>query len=84
MVRVTLIPISKPGKDPTNPSNHGPIPPASVLCKIMERMVKVRLLDFFEHKGTLLTLQFGSRVKRTSIDHLLSLEAIVRKALANS
>ena len=47
-------------------------------------MVNVRLLDFFEQKGTLSTLQCGGRAKRTTIDHLLSLEATVRKAQANS
>ena len=47
-------------------------------------MVKVRLLDFFEPKGTLSTLQGGGRAKRTAIDHLLSREATVRKARANS
>ena len=50
----------------------------------MERMVNVKLLDFFEQKGTLSTLQCGGRAKRTTIDHLFSLEAIVRKAQANS
>ena len=50
----------------------------------MERMVDVGLLDFFKQKGTLSTLQCGGRTKRTTIDHLLSLEATVRKAQANS
>ena len=49
----------------------------------MERMVNVRLLDFFEKKGTLLTLQCGGRAKRTTIEHLFSMEAKVRKAQAN-
>ena len=50
----------------------------------MERRVNLRLFNFFEQVGTLSTLQSGSRAKRTSIDHLLSLEATVRKAQANS
>ena len=50
----------------------------------MERMVNVRLLDFFYQKGTLSTLKRGGRAKQTTIDHLLSLEATVRKAQANS
>ena len=46
-------------------------------------MVYVRLLDFFNRKRTLYTLQCEGRAKRTNIDHLLSLEATVRKAQAN-
>ena len=49
----------------------------------MERMVNVRLLEIFDQKGTLSTLQCGGRAKRKTIDHLLSLEATVRKAQAN-
>ena len=80
----TRIPISKPGKDPTNPSNYRPIALTSVLCTVMERMVHVRLFDFFDQKGTLSTVQCGGRTKPTTIDHLLSLDAIVRKAQANN
>ena len=79
-----FIPISKPDKDPTNPSNYRPTALTSALCKIRERMVNVRLLDFFEQKGTLSTPQGGGRAEQPTIDHLLSLEATVRKAQANS
>ena len=50
----------------------------------MERIVNVRLLDFFEQKGTLSTLHCGGRAKRITIDHLLSLKETVRKAHANN
>ena len=50
----------------------------------MERLVNARLFDFFDQKGTLPTLQLGGRVKRTTIDHNLSLEETVMKAQANS
>ena len=44
----TVIPIRKPGKDPTNPSNYRPIALTSCLCKIMERMVCFRLVSFWK------------------------------------
>ena len=72
------MPISKPGKDSTNPSNYRPLVLTSV------RMVYVRLLDFFDQKGTLSTLQCGGRAKRRTIDYLLTLKVTVRKAQANS
>ena len=78
------IPISTPGKDLTNPLNYRPITLISALCKVIEGMVNVRILDFFDQKGTLSTLQYGDRAKRTIIDKLLSLEATVRKTQANS
>ena len=80
----TIIPISKPGKDPTIPSNYRPIALASVPYNVMERMVDVSLLDLIYQKGTLSTLQCGGRAKLTTIDHLLSLETTVRKAQTNS
>ena len=55
-LKSTTISISKPGKDPTNPSNYSPIALISVLCKVMGIMVNVRLLHFFDQKGTLSTL----------------------------
>ena len=70
--------------DLTKPSNYRPIALTSVICKAMERMVNVRLLDFFEQNGILSTLQCGGRTKRTTIDYLLSLGDTVRKAQANS
>ena len=62
------------------PSNYRP----SVLCKVLERLVNVRLLKFLDLKGTLSLLECGSRAKRTTVDHLLSLKATVRKVQANS
>ena len=64
------IQISKPWKNPTNPSNYRPVALTSVLCKVMEWIVNVRLLDFFDLKGTLSTLQCGNRSKRTFVDQL--------------
>ena len=45
---------------------------------------KCKTVELFDQKETLSTLQCGGRAKRTTIDHLLSLEATVRKAQANS
>ena len=40
-------------------------------------------LDCFDQKGTLSTVQFGERAKRTTTDHLQSLGTTVRKGQAN-
>ena len=59
----TIIPILKPWKDSTNPSIYHPFAISSVVCKVMERMLNVRLLDFFDHEGTLLALHCEGRAK---------------------
>lgn len=38
----TVIPIPKPGKDHTNPTNYRPIALTSCLCKTLERMINAR------------------------------------------
>ena len=46
-----MIPIPKPGKDPTNPTNNHPIALTSCICKTMERMINRRLVWYLEsHK----------------------------------
>ena len=37
--KAIIIPIPKPGKDPTNPTNYRPIALTSCICKTMERMI---------------------------------------------
>ena len=40
--------IAKPNRDPLLPTSHRPIPLTTVLCKVMERLINNRLLDFLE------------------------------------
>ena len=46
--QATNVPIPKPGKDHTNPSNYRPIALTSCLCKLMEKLVNKRLMWFLE------------------------------------
>ena len=59
----TIIPISRLGKDSMNLSNYRSVALTSVLCKVIERMVNIRLLDFFDQKGALSTLLCGGKAK---------------------
>ena len=56
--KATIIPIPKPGKDITDPSNYRPIALTSCLCKTLERMINTRFIMhtfihifYFNHLG---------------------------------
>ena len=78
--RALIVPIAKPGKDHTNPSNYRPIALTSCLCKLMEKMVNCRLMWKLERDGLLADEQCGFRKHRSTVDHLVRLETIIRNA----
>ncbi|GBN15929.1 putative RNA-directed DNA polymerase from transposon X-element [Araneus ventricosus] len=73
-----IIPILKPGKDPSNPLNYRPIALTNCLCKLMEKMVNRRLVYYLEHNKILSPFQSGFRPGRCTIDNLLALETDIR------
>ncbi|KAG1680025.1 RNA-directed DNA polymerase from mobile element jockey [Nymphon striatum] len=76
----TVIPIPKPGKDHTDPSNYRPIALTSCICKTMERMINFRLTYYLESNNILTRYQSGFRRHRSTIDHLVRFETLVREA----
>ena len=78
--QATIIPIPKPGKDSTDPSNYRPIALTSCLGKTLERMINTRLIWFLESNGLITNFQCGFRSKRSTVDHLVRLETFVREA----
>ena len=74
----TVIPILKPGKSGLDPLHYRPISLTSSLCKLMEKMVNVRLSWFLEHSGVLTNAQCGFRKHRSAVDHILALDTEVR------
>ena len=79
----TVIPIPKPGKDHTNPTNYRPISLTSCLCKTMERMINSRLMWFLEKNGVFSKYQSGFRKGRTTTDQLIRLESFIRDSFLN-
>jgi len=74
-----LIPIFKQGKVATDPSSYRPIALTSCLCKIMERMVLQRLLNFFTANRVINVCQSGFRKKFSTMDSLIRLEGDIRE-----
>ena len=76
--QATVIPILKPGKSGLNPLHYRPISLTSSLCKLMEKIVNVRLSWFLEHHGVFTNAQCGFRKHRSSVDHILALDTEIR------
>ena len=78
--KATIIPIPKPNKDHTNPTNYRPIALTSCLCKTMERMINNRLNFYLESNNIISEHQSGFRKKRSTADQLVRLESYIRNA----
>ena len=76
----TVIPIPKPDKDHTDPTNYRPIALTSCICKTMERMINDRLTWFLEANNIITDYQSGFRRQRSTNDHLVRLETFIREA----
>ena len=82
--KAIVIPIPKPGKDPTNPTNYRPIALTSCICKTMERMINRRLVWYLESHKLLTNVQCGFRSNRTTVDHLVRFETFCREAFIHN
>ena len=77
-----VIPIHKPVKNHTDSSNYRPIAVTSCICKLFERMINTRMLDYLVMKKIFSNIQCGCRRERSTMDHLVRLEHEVRTAFA--
>ena len=77
----TIIPIPKPGKDHTEPTNYRSIALTSCLCKTLERMINARLVWYLEINNLISpAVQSGFRSERSTNDNLVRLETFIRDA----
>ena len=80
--RAIILPIQKPGKDGTDPSDYRPISLTCSPCKLFEKMVNTRLVWFLEYNNLLNPNQSGFRKMHSAPDLLVRLEATIRNAFA--
>ena len=74
-----VIPIPKPGKDPSLVTNYRPISLTSCLCKLMEKMANNRLTWYLEKNNILTASQSGARKQHSTLDPLTALEDQVKR-----
>ena len=79
----TLLPFTKPGKPTTELNSYRPIALTSCICKILEKIVNVRLNYFLESNELLNKLQYGFRKMRGTEDVLARLETAICSAFAH-
>lgn len=75
-----VVPIPKPGKDPTNPANYRPISLLSSISKLLEQVNYTRLLRHTEENNILLEEQFGFRRGHPTVHQFQSVTNQARRA----
>ena len=78
-----VIPIAKPNKDHSDPINYRPIALTSCVCKIFEKMVNGRLVQYLENNKLLTNIQCGFRANRSTLDHLIRLDTFIKQSMAD-
>lgn len=79
-----IIPIRKPGKDPTLPSSYRPISLLSALSKLFEKLILNRLISFVDEQNILLPEQFGFRKGHATTHQLVRVMNTIRRNKAVS
>lgn len=62
-----IVPVLKPGKDPTIPSSYRPISLLSSISKLLERIIHKRLSHFIEENNIFINEQFGFRFGHSTV-----------------
>lgn len=78
-----IIPILKPGQHPADPNSYRPIALSSVLLKLLEHLIKNRLVWIVESQHLLPNSQFGFRKGYCTMDSVGTLLSDIRTSLSN-
>ncbi|GBO20729.1 RNA-directed DNA polymerase from mobile element jockey [Araneus ventricosus] len=79
----TVVPILKPGKDPTQPSSYRPISLLSSLSKIAEHVILKRLIESLSDNNILCPEQFGFRPNLSTSHQLVRVTEFITEGFAN-
>ena len=76
--KAEIIPIAKQGKDPSSVKSYRPISLTSVLCKVTERMVNNRLLEYLDRHQVIEPEQAGFRKHMSTTDQIVKLTQYIK------
>ncbi|GBM48307.1 RNA-directed DNA polymerase from mobile element jockey [Araneus ventricosus] len=79
----TVVPILKPGKDPTDTTSYRPISLLPSLSKIAEHLILKRLNIYLKENNVLCPEQFGFREKLSTSHQLIRVVEYVTEGFAN-
>ncbi|GFU08802.1 RNA-directed DNA polymerase from mobile element jockey [Trichonephila clavipes] len=74
-----VVPILKPGKDPTLAESHRPISLLPILSKLAEKIISARLNDYLENKKILIPEQHGFRPRLSTTHQLLRVVEYIKE-----
>ena len=81
--RAAVIPIYKSG-DKTVPSNYRPISLTSVICKVLERIIRKQICSFLDQNGCFNSTQHGFRSGRSCLSALFDVFDNIMHMLDNN
>lgn len=76
------IAIPKPGKDPSSPDSYRPISLLNTMSKLLEKIIKNKIINHLDIKNILPPQQFGFRAEHNTIQPLVRIRNIVKENFA--
>ena len=78
-----IIVIGKPGKDPTFPDNYRPISLLPTISKVVERVIKKRIVKFSEENNIIPQFQFGFRSAHSAEQQAYKITEYITKGFSS-
>lgn len=78
-----VIPLLKPNKPSNNANSYRPIALTSCICKLLEKIIQLRMMFFLESNKLLNKNQAGFRQHRSTLDQLVQLADKIHKGNKN-
>ncbi|GBO44389.1 putative RNA-directed DNA polymerase from transposon X-element [Araneus ventricosus] len=78
-----VVPILKPGKDPTNPTSYRPISLLPTLSKVTEHFILTQLNEHLSNNNILIPYQFGFKPKHSTTHQLLRVVEYITSGFEN-